>query len=113
MELALTNIHSAACSKAGVHAVLVVEYLCLTAAVPLFADKVIDSCHHGVHCYVYACAGVVASHCMQGNVVSGTAPGTVDSAVAVNPDGEAIQGPPDAQTQAMEKEHAETLLQVS
>lgn len=63
--------------------------------------------------FVYALFGVIVWCRMQGNVVSGTAPGTVDSAVAVNPDGEAIQGPPDAQTQAMEKEQAETLLQVS
>jgi hypothetical protein len=48
----------------------------------------------------------------QGNVVSGTAPGTVDSAVAVNPDGNVIEGPPDPQAQALDKEHAEMLLQV-
>lgn len=45
-------------------------------------------------------------------MVSGTAPGTVDSAMAVDPDGQPIQGPPDAQSQAMDKEHAEMLLQV-
>jgi hypothetical protein len=49
---------------------------------------------------------------VQGNVVSGTAPGTVDSAVAVNPDGTFVEGPPDAQAQALDKEQAEMLLQV-
>lgn len=50
---------------------------------------------------------------LQGNVVSGTAPGTLDSAVAINPDGERIKGPADVAAKEVDKEHAEMLLQVS
>lgn len=46
----------------------------------------------------------------QGNVVGGTAPGTVDAGVAVDPDGNKIVEP--AANPEMDKEHAEVLLQV-
>lgn len=48
----------------------------------------------------------------QGNVVAGSAPGSVDPSLAVNPDGQPVTQPPAVNTE-MDKEHAETLLQVT
>lgn len=46
-------------------------------------------------------------------MVGGTAPGTVDAAVAVDPDGKKIADQPEpAANPEMDKEHAEVLLQV-
>jgi len=50
--------------------------------------------------------------CSQGNVVAGSAPGSVDPSLAINPDGQPVTQPP-AVTTEMDKEHAETLLQVN
>jgi hypothetical protein len=61
-----------------------------------------------------ACVAIMFVHshpCLQGNVVAGSAPGMVDPSIAVNPDGQPVENPPEA-TKELDKEQAEMLLQV-